>query len=50
LRHGKKLGMAYPFPKQGLKPALVCALLLAGPDGGFYVGATLSPNGGDVMY
>ena len=26
------------------------ALLLAGPDGGFYVGATLSPNGGDVMY
>ena len=25
------------------------ALLLAGPDGGFYVGATLSPNGGDVM-
>ena len=31
LRHGKKLGMAYPFPKQGLKPALVCALLLAGP-------------------
>ena len=24
------------------------ALLLAGPDGGFYVGATLSPNGGDV--
>src|SRR5262249_41786110 len=26
------------------------ALLLAGPDGGFYVGATLSPNGGDGMY
>lgn len=26
------------------------AVLLAGPDGGFYVGATLSPNGGDVMY
>ena len=26
------------------------ALLLAGPDGGFYVGATLSRNGGDVMY
>ena len=26
------------------------AMLLAGPDGGFYVGATLSPNGGDVMY
>ena len=26
------------------------ALLLAGPDGGFYTGATLSPNGGDVMY
>jgi 3-oxoacyl-[acyl-carrier protein] reductase len=26
------------------------ALLLAGPDGAFYVGATLSPNGGDVMY
>ena len=26
------------------------ALLLAGPDGGFYVGATLSPNGRDVMY
>ena len=26
------------------------ALLLAGPEGGFYVGATLSPNGGDVMY
>ena len=26
------------------------ALLLAGPQGGFYVGATLSPNGGDVMY
>ncbi|MCX7378096.1 MAG: 3-oxoacyl-ACP reductase FabG [Alphaproteobacteria bacterium] len=25
-------------------------LLLAGPQGGFYVGATLSPNGGDVMY
>ena len=24
--------------------------LLAGPDGGFYVGATLSPNGGDVMH
>ena len=26
------------------------ALLLAGPHGGFYVGATLSPNGGDVMH
>jgi 3-oxoacyl-[acyl-carrier protein] reductase len=26
------------------------ALLLAGPEGGFYVGATLSPNGGDIMY
>ncbi|MBN8875398.1 MAG: glucose 1-dehydrogenase [Rhodospirillales bacterium] len=26
------------------------ALLLASPEGGFYVGATLSPNGGDVMY
>ena len=26
------------------------ALLLAGPEGGFYVGATLSPNGGDVMH
>jgi len=25
-------------------------LLLAGPHGGFYVGATLSPNGGDIMY
>jgi len=25
-------------------------LLLAGPQGGFYVGATLSPNGGDIMY
>jgi len=23
---------------------------LAGPDGGFYVDATLSPDGGDVMY
>ena len=26
------------------------ALLLASPEGAFYVGATLSPNGGDVMY
>ena len=26
------------------------ALLLAGPGGGFYVGACLSPNGGDVMH
>ncbi len=26
------------------------ALLLAGPEGGFYVGATLSPNGGGGMY
>ncbi|MCS6892170.1 MAG: SDR family oxidoreductase, partial [Rhodovarius sp.] len=26
------------------------ALLLAGPGGSFYVGACLSPNGGDVMY
>ena len=26
------------------------ALLLAGPGGAFYVGATLSPNGGDVMH
>jgi 3-oxoacyl-[acyl-carrier protein] reductase len=26
------------------------ALLLAGPQGGFYIGACLSPNGGDVMY
>ena len=26
------------------------ALLLAGPQGGFYCGATLSPNGGDVMH
>ena len=26
------------------------ALLLAGPQGGFYVGACLSPNGGDVMF
>jgi 3-oxoacyl-[acyl-carrier protein] reductase len=26
------------------------ALLLAGPGGNFYVGACLSPNGGDVMH
>jgi len=26
------------------------ALLLAGPYGGYYAGATLSPNGGDVMH
>ena len=26
------------------------ALLLAGPGGDFFVGATLSPNGGDVMH
>lgn len=26
------------------------ALLLAGPQGGFYAGACLSPNGGDVMH
>ena len=26
------------------------ALLLVSPEGAFYVGATLSPNGGDVMY
>jgi 3-oxoacyl-[acyl-carrier protein] reductase len=26
------------------------ALLLAGPHGGFYIGATLSPNGGDIMH
>ena len=26
------------------------ALLLAGPHGGYYVGATLSPNGGDIMH
>jgi 3-oxoacyl-[acyl-carrier protein] reductase len=26
------------------------ALLLAGPGGDYYVGATLSPNGGDIMY
>jgi 3-oxoacyl-[acyl-carrier protein] reductase len=26
------------------------ALLLAGPQGGFYVGACLSPNGGDIMH
>ncbi|MBV9249070.1 MAG: 3-oxoacyl-ACP reductase FabG [Acetobacteraceae bacterium] len=26
------------------------ALLLAGPEGGYYCGACLSPNGGDVMY
>ncbi|MGH7043933.1 MAG: SDR family oxidoreductase [Acetobacteraceae bacterium] len=26
------------------------ALLLAGPNGGFYVGACLSPNGGDVTH
>ena len=26
------------------------ALLLAGPNGGFYTGACLSPNGGDIMY
>jgi 3-oxoacyl-[acyl-carrier protein] reductase len=26
------------------------ALLLVGPHGGFYTGATLSPNGGDVMH
>ena len=26
------------------------ALLLAGPGGDFYIGACLSPNGGDVMY
>ncbi|MBW4091812.1 MAG: hypothetical protein HIU82_12010 [Proteobacteria bacterium] len=25
-------------------------LLLAGPNGGFYIGACLSPNGGDVMH
>lgn len=26
------------------------ALLLAGPGGGFYIGACLSPNGGDIMH
>ena len=26
------------------------ALLLAGPGGDFYIGACLSPNGGDVMH
>jgi 3-oxoacyl-[acyl-carrier protein] reductase len=26
------------------------ALLLAGPGGGYYCGATLSPNGGDIMH
>jgi hypothetical protein len=25
-------------------------LLLARPNGGFYIGACLSPNGGDVMH
>jgi len=42
---------ALPVHRFG-QPAEIAAtaLLLAGPDGGFYVGATLSPNGGDVMY
>jgi 3-oxoacyl-[acyl-carrier protein] reductase len=26
------------------------ALLLAGPGGSYYCGATLSPNGGDIMH
>ena len=36
----------------GRRPEEIAAtvLLLAGPDGAFYVGATLSPNGGDIMY
>jgi 3-oxoacyl-[acyl-carrier protein] reductase len=43
--------LALPVGRFG-RPEEIAAtgLLLAGPDGGFYVGATLSPNGGDVMY
>ena len=33
-----------------VKEIAATALLLAGPHGGFYVGATLSPNGGDIMH
>jgi 3-oxoacyl-[acyl-carrier protein] reductase len=42
---------ALPIGRFG-KPEEIAAtaLLLASPEGGFYVGATLSPNGGDVMY
>jgi 3-oxoacyl-[acyl-carrier protein] reductase len=42
---------ALPVHRFGRPEEIVAtALLLAGPEGGFYVGATLSPNGGDVMY
>ncbi|MEJ0017416.1 MAG: 3-oxoacyl-ACP reductase family protein [Acetobacteraceae bacterium] len=42
---------ALPLHRFG-KPEEIAAtaLLLASPDGAFYVGATLSPNGGDIMY
>ncbi len=42
---------ALPIGRFG-KPEEIAAtaLLLASPEGAFYVGATLSPNGGDVMY
>ena len=45
-----ELNKAETLKEFGKKEIAATAVLLAGPDGGFYVGATLSPNGGDVMY
>lgn len=47
----REAGDALPIGRFGRPEKIAAtALLLAGPDGGFYVGATLSPIGGDVMY
>jgi hypothetical protein len=39
-----------PARRSGRAAEIATALLLAGPHGGFYVGACLPPNGGDVVH
>jgi 3-oxoacyl-[acyl-carrier protein] reductase len=47
----ERIGATLPQGRVGQPPEIAAtALLLAGPGGSFYCGATLSPNGGDVMH
>ena len=46
---GAKNGGAADRPLRDAREIAPTAVLLASDDGAFYVGQTLSPNGGDVM-
>ena len=43
------VGAAVARPRR-VEEVAATAVLLAGPGGSYYCGATLSPNGGDIMH